>query len=173
MKGEDIRISSNTSVFRYKSFLVLMNPKGRIVLNMSKESEKLKYSLSSNTLYVKQQKNFQSTVLQALSGLINFHDKKLSLVGIGFRAWTYFDKTENCQVLSVRIGFSKDVLVFIPSDVIVFCLRPTLVLIRGLNKESVGLFGSRLKTIRRPDLYKGKGIRYEDENVSIKPGKQK
>ena len=173
MKYENSKISSGISMFRYKNFLVFVNPKGRIILNMSNESEKLRYSLNSKSLCITQKNDLQSKVLQALSGLKNLYDKKLSLIGIGFRAWSYFDKDKNCQILSIRVGFSKDILIIIPKDIVVFCLRPTLVLLRGLNKELVGLFGSRIKAVRQPDSYKGKGVRYENEAVSTKPGKQK
>ena len=99
--------------------------------------------------------------------------EKLNLVGIGFRAWCYFDSIKNCQVLIVKLGLSKDVLVFIPSDIIVLCLRPTLILIKGVDKEEVGRMAREIRSIRVPDSYKGKGVRYENEVIHIKPGKQK
>jgi large subunit ribosomal protein L6 len=97
----------------------------------------------------------------------------LNLIGIGFRAWCYFDNTRNCQVLCIKVGLSKDVLIFIPSDIVVLCLRPTLILLKGIDKKSVSLLACRIRSIKVPDAYKGKGIRYDNEIVRIKPGKQK
>jgi len=64
-------------------------------------------------------------------------------------------------------------LISIPSDVIILCLKPTLILIKGVDKDAVSLLACQIRSIKTPDVYKGKGIRYENEIVNIKPGKQK
>jgi large subunit ribosomal protein L6 len=65
------------------------------------------------------------------------------------------------------------VLIFVPADIIILCLKPTLIFIKGFDKESVSLIACHIRSIKVPDSYKGKGIRYENELVRIKPGKQK
>jgi large subunit ribosomal protein L6 len=105
--------------------------------------------------------------------LSEFYHKKLNWVGIGLRSGCYFDKVKKCQILCIKVGFSKDILISIPSDVLVVCLKPTLILVKGVDKESVSLLACKIKSIKKPDAYKGKGIRYENEVIHLKPGKQK
>ena len=173
MKYENTIKLCEVSLFRYKHFVIFLSPKGRILLNTSKKKNDFQYQLGSNLVKVRKSASSESRLESIVNGLKEFYHKKLSLVGIGFRAWCYFDRVKNCQVLCVKVGLSKDVLIFIPSDIIVLCLRPTLVLLKGVDKEAVSLLACKIRSIRVPDAYKGKGIRYENEIVNIKPGKQK
>jgi large subunit ribosomal protein L6 len=161
------------SLFRYHNFIVFLGLKGRAVLDVEVKSSYSKFQMTSKSLKVVKPTFSESKLESMLNGLETFYHKKLNLVGIGFRAWCYFDSIKNCQVLIVKLGLSKDVLVFIPSDIIVLCLRPTLILIKGVDKEEVGRMAREIRSIRVPDSYKGKGVRYENEVIHIKPGKQK
>lgn len=163
----------NTCLFRYNDFVIFMNSKGRVILDVSKSNAYLKCQIGSNLLKLDGSLPFGNKIESIFNGLQTFYHKKLSLVGIGFRAWCYFDPTKNCQVLSIKVGLSRDVLIFIPSNIIVLCLRPSLILLKGIDKETVSLMACQIRSIKVPDSYKGKGIRYEKELVQIKPGKQK
>ena len=154
--------SSDESIFRHEDFLIFLNRKGRVVLNAAKIKGVLRH-----------RESFGFRRDRIFDGLGKFHEKKLSLIGIGFRAWCYFDKSRNSQVLLIKVGLSKDVLVIVPRSVVILCLRPTLILIKGFSDELVGLIARQIRSIRSPDSYKGKGIRYEGEFVYIKAGKQK
>ena len=80
---------------------------------------------------------------------------------------------EVLQVLVIKVGLSRDVLIFVPVNIIILCLKPTLVFIKGFDKQAVSSIACQIRSIKVPDSYKGKGIRYENELVCIKPGKQK
>jgi large subunit ribosomal protein L6 len=164
---------NDISLFRYNDYIVFLSSKGRVVLNRSKDNYESCYQISPNSITINNRSSVQCKVESIINGLREFYTKKLNLVGIGFRAWCYFDKIKNCQSLCVKVGLSKDVLIFIPQDVIVVCLKPTLILVKGFDKYSVSLTAHKIKSVKKPDAYKGKGIRYENEVIHIKPGKQK
>ena len=166
MKYEKSIDLHDVSFFRYNDSIILLSPKGRVILEIPKNKIDFQYQIKKTILS-------ESKLESILNGFKVFYYKKLSLVGIGFRAWWYFDKTKNCQVLLIKVGLSKDVLVMIPANVIVLCLKPTLILIKGIDKEAVSLLACQIRSIKVPDAYKGKGIRYENEIINIKPGKQK
>ena len=161
------------SLFRYGNFVIFLGSKGRVVLDISKNVSFFQCQLTSDLLTISKVLVSGSKLEYIINGLKTFYHKKLSIVGIGFRAWCYFDTLKNRQVLSIKVGLSRDVLIFIPSDVVILCLRPTLILIKGIDKEAVSLLASQIRSIKTPDAYKGKGIRYENEMIQIKPGKQK
>lgn len=164
---------NDISLFRYNDYIIFLSSKGRVILNRSKDNSGSCYQIASNSITINNRSSIQCKVESVINGLREFYTKKLSLVGIGFRAWCYFDKVKNCQVLCVKVGLSKDVLISLPQDVIVVCLKPTLILVKGVDKDSVSLAAHKIKSIKKPDAYKGKGIRYENEVIHIKPGKQK
>ena len=103
------------SLFRYHNFIVFLSLKGREVLDVEVKSSYSKFQMTSKSLKVVKPTFSESKLESMLNGLETFYHKKLNLVGIGFRAWCYFDSIKNCQVLIVKLGLSKDVLVFIPS----------------------------------------------------------
>jgi len=159
-------------LFRYNNFIVFLSLKGRMVVDVRVKKSFFQYQISSDSL-ISRSRSSENKLEALINGLYVFHYKKLNLVGIGFRAWVYFDKFKNCQVLSIKLGLSRDVLIFVPLNIIVLCLRSTLILIKGIDKEEVSHMARYIKLIKSPDFYKGKGVRYENEIIRIKPGKQK
>lgn len=94
----------------------------------------------------------------------------LEIIGVGFRA--NIDMQEP-RTLNLRLGFSHDIKVQIPQDVRVFCLKPTLICCTGVNLARVTQFSAKLKLLKQPEVYKGKGIRYRFEKINQKQGKKK
>ena len=86
---------------------------------------------------------------------------------MGYRA-AVRDKT-----LRLQIGYSHDVAYPIPEDVTITCERPTLISIAGADKQRVGQVAAEIRALRKPEPYKGKGIKYENETVRRKEGKKK
>jgi len=123
---------------------------------MSKRNNNFRYQVSSDSLKINKSLPIECKLESIINGLSEFYHKKLNLVGIGFRSWCYFDKVKKCQILCIKVGFSKDILISIPSDVLVVCLKPTLILVKGVDKESVSLLACKIKSIKKPDAYKGK-----------------
>ncbi len=91
--------------------------------------------------------------------------KVLIINGVGFRAEV------QGKLLTMNLGFSNDVYVAIPDDLKVEAEASGKVTISGIDKQRVGEFASQIRKLRLPEPYKGKGIRYEDEQIRRKVGK--
>jgi large subunit ribosomal protein L6 len=100
-----------------------------------------------------------------VEGVKNGFEKKLEMVGIGYRA--VVEGTD----LTLYAGFSHPVKVKCPEG-LKFLVEKNVITISGVDKELVGLQASQIRKIRKPEPYKGKGIRYQGEVVRIKAGKR-
>ena len=77
------------------------------------------------------------------------------------------------DILQLQLGYSHDIKVAIPKEISVKCAKPTEIVISGANKQKVGQFAAEIRSLRKPEPYKGKGVRYSDEYVRQKEGKKK
>jgi large subunit ribosomal protein L6 len=116
--------------------------------------------------------NAMSGTMRALlnnmvNGVAKGFEKKLSLVGVGFRAQAQGAK------LNLQIGFSHPVVKDMPAGIKVECPTQTEIIIKGADRQVVGQVAAEVRAIRPPEPYKGKGIRYADERVSLKETKKK
>ena len=102
-----------------------------------------------------------------VNGVTKGFEKKLNLVGVGFRAQAQGQK------LNLQIGFSHPVVKDMPAGIKVECPTQTEILIKGADRQVVGQIAAEVRAIRPPEPYKGKGIRYADEKVSLKETKKK
>jgi large subunit ribosomal protein L6 len=102
-----------------------------------------------------------------VNGVSKGFEKKLNLVGVGFRAQAQGQK------LNLQIGFSHPVGKEMPAGIKVECPTQTEIVIKGADRQVVGQLAAEVRAIRPPEPYKGKGIRYSDEKVSLKETKKK
>jgi len=109
----------------------------------------------------------RALVANMVAGVSKGFEKKLSLVGVGFRAQAQGQK------LNLQIGFSHPVVKDMPAGIKVECATQTEILIKGSDRQVVGQIAAEVRAIRPPEPYKGKGIRYADEKVSLKETKKK
>ena len=104
-----------------------------------------------------------------IEGVTNGHSKKLEFRGVGYRAATQGKK------LDISVGFSHNIVFDIPDQVTVTAEtekgKAPIVTISGYDKQLVGAIAARIRAERKPEPYKGKGIRYVDEYVRKKAGK--
>ena len=100
-------------------------------------------------------------------GVSKGFEKKLTLVGVGYRANAAGSK------LNLQIGFSHPVAKEMPAGIKVVCATQTEILIKGADRQVVGQVAAEVRAIRPPEPYKGKGIRYADERVVLKETKKK
>ncbi len=98
-------------------------------------------------------------------GVTQGYQKKLEIIGVGYLASVEGD------TLSLRVGYAHEVDKKIPPGLTVTCPDQTHVLVQGCDKQQVGEFAAEVRAIRKPEPYKGKGVRYDGEYVKIKPGK--
>jgi len=102
-----------------------------------------------------------------VNGVSKGFEKKLNLVGVGFRAQAAGAK------LNLSIGFSHPVGKDMPAGITVQTPTQTEILIKGADRQVVGQIAAEVRAIRPPEPYKGKGIRYSDEKVTLKETKKK
>jgi large subunit ribosomal protein L6 len=100
-----------------------------------------------------------------VEGVTKGYEKKLEIVGVGYLAALQKD------VLQLRVGFANELHVPVPQGLTVTCPDQTHVTIKGIDKQLVGQFAAEVRSMRKPEPYKGKGIRYENEQVRRKAGK--
>ena len=100
-------------------------------------------------------------------GVTTGFQKKLNLVGVGFKAQAQGDK------LNLTVGYSHPVLMAMPAGITVTTPTPTEVVIKGSDRQRVGQIAAEVRAVRPPEPYKGKGIRYSDEKITIKETKKK
>jgi large subunit ribosomal protein L6 len=107
----------------------------------------------------------RSLLANMVEGVTKGFEKRLAIVGVGYRAAL---KGED---LEVQVGYSHPVVVSQPDGIEFEVPVPTSIVIRGNDKEQVGEVAANIRKIRKPEPYKGKGIRYENEYVRKKAGK--
>jgi large subunit ribosomal protein L6 len=116
--------------------------------------------------------NAMSGTLRALvnnmvNGVTKGFERKLTLVGVGYRAQAQGDK------LNLSLGFSHPVVHLMPAGVKCETPTQTEILIKGVDKQRVGQTAAEVRAYRSPEPYKGKGVRYADEVVTLKETKKK
>ena len=100
-------------------------------------------------------------------GVSKGFEKKLTLIGVGFKAAASGAK------LNLAIGFSHPVNFEMPAGITVATPTPTEIILKGADRQRVGQLAAEIRAVRPPEPYKGKGIRYSDEKVVIKETKKK
>jgi large subunit ribosomal protein L6 len=98
-------------------------------------------------------------------GVSTGFSKALIITGVGYRAEV------QGKLLNMSLGFSSDIFVGIPEGIVVTADANGKVVVSGISKHQVGEFASQIRKLRLPEPYKGKGIRYEDEQIRRKVGK--
>jgi large subunit ribosomal protein L6 len=112
---------------------------------------------------------YRALIANMISGVSLGHSKKLELRGVGYRAAT------QGQNLDISVGYSHNIIFDIPSELKVVAEtekgKAPIITISGIDKQLVGSIAARIRSERKPEPYKGKGIRYVDEYVRKKAGK--
>lgn len=130
----------------------------------------VKIKQEENTLHVKSDSSpiwgtWRAHLANMVKGVTKGFDKNLELQGIGYKVQL------QSNALVFQIGFSHSVNVEIPEGLA--CeTKENSIIVKGIDKEKVGQFAAYLRSLRPPDAYKGKGIRYQGEVVKLKPGKK-
>ena len=108
---------------------------------------------------------YRATINNMVIGVSKGFEKRLSLIGVGYRA------ALQGQKLDLQLGFSHPTQLNIPKELQVTVDKSVLIVIKGMDKHLVGQFAAAVRAKKPPEPYKGKGIRYEDEYVRKKAGK--
>ena len=102
-----------------------------------------------------------------VTGVTKGFEKKLSLIGVGYKAQAQGAK------LNLTVGYSHPVIMEMPAGITAATPTPTEVVIKGSDRQRVGQIAAEIRAVRPPEPYKGKGIRYSDEKITIKETKKK
>ncbi len=108
----------------------------------------------------------RSLVANMVSGVTEGFSKELEIVGVGYRAMA-----KGSTALELALGFSHPVLVDAPEGISFEVPAPTRIVVKGIDKEKVGQVAADIRKLRKPEPYKGKGVRYANERVLRKAGK--
>ncbi|GMA50447.1 50S ribosomal protein L6 [Alicyclobacillus contaminans] len=129
---------------------------GQEILVERPSDDKLHRSLHGTT---------RSVIANMVEGVSNGFSKSLDLVGVGYRA------AKSGSTVTLSLGFSHPVVLENVPGIEVEVPAPTKLVIKGIDKELVGIYAAKVRAIRKPEPYKGKGIKYEDEVIRRKVGK--
>lgn len=108
---------------------------------------------------------YRSLLANMVEGVTNGYEKKLEIHGVGFRG------VQKGKAIEFALGFSHPVLYEAPEDIEITMEGQEIVIVRGVNKQRVGQIAAEIRAIRKPEPYKGKGVRYQGEQVKRKAGK--
>ena len=171
---EPVSIPANVEVDLSASDISVKGPLGKLQWSINSD---VTVEHKDDNLLVKvandsRQANAMSGTMRSLlanmvQGVSQGYEKKLLLVGVGYRAKA--DK-EN---LSLTLGFSHPVVYKLPDGIKAETPSQTEILIKGIDKQKVGQVAAEVRAFRKPEPYKGKGVRYADEVVVMKEAKKK
>lgn len=137
-----------------------------IDLNVDEDAKEVSVSRNKETREARAYHGLtRALIANMIEGVLNGYEKKLEVVGVGYIA------SISGNTLSLRVGYANEIKKTIPSELDVTCPDQTHIVVRGCDKQKVGQFAAEVRAARKPEPYKGKGVRYEGEHVKIKPGK--
>ena len=167
-----IQIPAKTEVSYSGDLFKVKGPKGELTRSFNKS---ISITIADNTIALAPVKQdlesmalwgtYASHIGNMIEGVNNMFTKKLIIEGIGYKA------EAQGQKLTLNLGFSHPVFVEVPEDLKV-TVEKGVMTITGVNKESVGQFAGMIRSMKKPEPYKGKGIRYEKEVIKRKQGKK-
>ena len=154
--------------------LTVKGPKGSLALEchtevrVDKVGGELRISPRSGSRFARAMAGTtRSLINNMVTGVTAGFERKLRLVGVGYRA-----KAQGRQ-LDMTLGFSHPINYRVPEDVTIETPSQTEIVVRGIDRQRVGQVAAELRRFRPPEPYKGKGVRYADERVVLKEAKKK
>lgn len=166
-----LSIPSGVTITTQGNIVTVKGPKGELSTEINKN---ITVVIGENELKVERKndsfKNFHGTananIANLIKGVADGFEKKIEAVGVGYRF------TLKGNILDVAAGYSHHIEMEIPEGIKVEVPSNTELTVSGIDKQKVGQFASDIRDIRRPEPYKGKGIRYKDEQIRRKEGKK-
>jgi len=165
---EKVEVAITPEQISVKGPLGVLTQKLAPDVTVEKADNQIRFKAAGNS----RQANAMSGTLRALvanmvTGVTKGFEKRLTLVGVGYRAQAQGDK------LNLTLGFSHPVSHSMPQGVKVETPPPTEIVLKGMDWQQVGQVAAEVRAYRSPEPYKGKGVRYANEQVEIKETKKK
>lgn len=137
-------------------------------VKLEKEKDKVRVVPLNESKSAKASWGMARTIINNMvTGVSKGFSKVLEINGVGYRA------SIEGNILTLQLGYSHDIKLAIPKDLEVKCSKPTEIIVSGIDKQKVGQFASEIRKLRKPEPYKGKGIKYQEELIRRKEGKKK
>ena len=152
-----VKGTGGTLLLAQNSLVKVTNKDGKLSFEPANESREA--NAMSGTM--------RQLVNNMVLGVTNGFEKKLSLVGVGYKAAASGNK------LNLTVGYSHPVNIEMPAGITVATPTPTEIVVKGADRQRVGQLAAEIRAVRPPEPYKGKGIRYADEKIVIKETKKK
>jgi large subunit ribosomal protein L6 len=169
---QPVPIPDKVSVDIKGRHISVKGPKGTLARELptavvvEQEGPTIKVSPENNSRIARQRHGLSRTlVANMVEGVSKGFEKRLQIQGVGYRAQAQGKK------LTLNVGYSNPVEMQMPEGITVAVERSTEVILNGIDKEILGNTAARIRAVRPPEPYKGKGIRYLGENVRRKAGK--
>lgn len=163
-KDVDVKVENNT--------VIVKGPRGELQRDVPLE---IKIEIKDNEILVSPEKEtkrskafwglFRALIFNMVEGVVNGYEKKLEIHGVGYRA------NLEGEDLILLVGFSHSVKID-KVEGITFLVEKSIITVSGIDKELVGQIAAKIRKVRPPEPYKGKGIRYLGEEVRRKTGKK-
>lgn len=167
-----VEIPQGITVKRSGDTITVKGPKGELSLDVNND---LTIDISDSEVVVTRPNDLarnrslhgltRSLLANMVEGVSSGFTKKLEIVGVGFRA------TMLGSNLQLNLGFSHPIIFFPPSEIEIAVPEPTKIEISGSNKQLVGQVAAKIRKLRPPEPYKGKGVKYAGEQIRRKAGK--
>ena len=171
--NREIKIPTGVTVENNNNVVTVKGPKGELSYEVIKD---LKVNTQEGTVTVERLKEDKNTramhgttnaiITNMIEGVNSGYSKDLEIIGVGYR----FNVKGNTLV--VNAGYSHPVELTIPAGLEVVQVSNTEITVKGISKELVGEFSANIRKVRKPEPYKGKGIRYKGEHIRRKEGKK-
>jgi len=167
-----ITIPKGVTVTQKENSLSVKGPKGELSqqipseIGINIEGDQLTFKRSSDDRKIRALHGLSRALANNMvEGVTNGFSKKLELVGVGYKA------EKKGKWIQFALGYSHPVILVAPPEITVDVPAPTQVTVSGIDKQLVGAVAAKIRSIRPPEPYKGKGVKYSDEKIIRKAGK--
>lgn len=165
-KGVEATISAGQIVVKGPLGTLTQELTGDVIVRQ--EDNQLTFAVANDSRQAKAMSGTtRALVNNMVTGVSKGFERRLNLVGVGFRAQVQGD------AVKLQLGFSHDIVHQLPAGVKAECPSQTEIVIKGADKQVVGEVAAKIRAYRKPEPYKGKGVRYSDERVILKETKKK
>ena len=166
-----INVPEKVTVTEENGIVTVTGPKGTLTevmlkgISMKQENNEITLTRESD-LYKANHGTMNALITNMIKGVLDGYEKALEIVGVGYRFNVQGKK------LVINAGYSHPVEMTVPEGLTVEAPSNTEIVVRGIDKVKVGEFAANIRKVRKPEPYKGKGIRYKDEFIRRKEGKK-
>ncbi len=168
-----VNIPENVTIdLAENNLLTVKGPKGELQkqfsdkMTLSVEDKQLKVAIKEDTKFSNSLHGLtRSLIFNMVEGVTKGYSKKLEIVGVGYKAEMKGKK------MLLTIGYSHPIILAVSDGITIQTPTPTEIIVSGIDKELVGLVAAKIRSFRKPEPYKGKGIKYSGEYIRRKAGK--